>query len=1206
MFATLINSSSYEFTFFSLPPLLVGLGIFLLGSITIVRERGSTVSRLFFLMTSAVALWLVAISLVYASTGAQIARSWVRFEHVGVSFIPATLFHLAVAAMNTYQRYRKWVWIGWLVSFLFAVLTATTDLFVGDLYHFSWGYYPRYDANNFAFLAFFTIMLWAALRQYWREYRTGVEGSTQHRRARAFLIAFGLGYLASIDYLPAYGIEIYPLGYIPILAFLLCVAYAIRRYQLLEITPAFAANEIIQTMSETVLVLDQESIVRLVNPAATRLFEKSVDDLLGRSVTMVLEGATLPSPRELEQRGGVIRTREAYYRAPSGKTLTLSISASTLRRAPHGVVATVCVIRDITERIEAEARVRHEAARSQALLRVASRLNAQLELDAVLQAVCEEATLALNVPFATVHLYDLRRKVFYLAASHGLPEEVKSRLQPIPSRHQHDGVRNAGSSTVIPNLQTYTESLNARVYKELDIYTTVSAQMYRDKELVGRLNIGVVGGERHFNEEELQLLQGLADQAAQATANARLYEQAQRRLSHVEALRAIDAAIMSSPTLKDTLHVVMKQIVSQLQVDAAAVLLLDPDAQKLNVAARDGFRTGELEMGLLLENTLAGRAAREQRIVSVADLQKEPHAGGRDSVLAREGFIAYYAVPLTAKQQVKGVLEIFHRSALDPDSEWLDFMKTLAGQAALAIDNATLFMETKRLLQQIRAHAEQVQQIMDTVPEGLLLLDERRRILQANPAAINYLRLLGHDVDEESLQSATLQKLREQPIETFLTPAPRGAPAHEIVVGTPQERTFEVLAQPMQPLAKGAGLVIVLRDVTIERQIAQRVQQQDRLAAVGQLAAGIAHDFNNIMMVISLYVEMVERGADLNVREQKRLETIRQQAIHATNLIQQMLDFSRRSVLARRPVDLQPFLESFLQLIRRALPESIDVDFVTEQGEYIVKADETRLQQVLMNLAVNARDAMPGGGALTISLHDLVVATHSASPVHEMEPGRWLVLSVSDTGSGISPDVRARLFEPFFTTKEPGQGTGLGLAQVYGIVRQHEGYILVHSEEGEGTTFEIYLPAVTLSAQEKSYVEETLPVVRGSETILLAEDDAAARKAIQHILESHGYYVLAAESGRQAIELFDQDPAAVDLVLSDMVMPEMGGVELYRALKERQPGVKMIVITGYPLEHEGQMLLEDGILSWLPKPISGARLTRQLRAALDEAPTRVP
>jgi CheY-like chemotaxis protein len=220
-------------------------------------------------------------------------------------------------------------------------------------------------------------------------------------------------------------------------------------------------------------------------------------------------------------------------------------------------------------------------------------------------------------------------------------------------------------------------------------------------------------------------------------------------------------------------------------------------------------------------------------------------------------------------------------------------------------------------------------------------------------------------------------------------------------------------------------------------------------------------------------------------------------------------------------------------------------------------------------------------------------------PVPDMASGKWLALAISDTGSGIRPEILPRLFEPFFTTRKPGRGTGLGLAQVYGIVKQHEGHVDVESEVGKGTTFTIYLPAISLSAEATPADAPEPQELTGTETILVAEDDVPAQEALRSILEAQGYQILMAEDGRRALEVFRERGDDVDLVLSDMVMPEMGSVELYEELKAQRPDVKMIVITGYPLADEGKGLLERGITSWLPKPFSEEQILARVRAALD-------
>ncbi|MFZ5918268.1 MAG: PAS domain S-box protein [Chloroflexota bacterium] len=499
--------------------------------------------------------------------------------------------------------------------------------------------------------------------------------------------------------------------------------------------------------------------------------------------------------------------------------------------------------------------------------------------------------------------------------------------------------------------------------------------------------------------------------------------------------------------------------------------------------------------------------------------------------------------------------------------------------------------ERERLLAQVREQAQQVQQIVSTVPEGVILLDADLRILVVNPTARVFL-----DALTDARWGEQLVHLGGRPLAELLT-SPAPGLWHEIEIAGPPRRTFDVIARPMEEASENWGWVLVIRDVTEQREVQQYLQQQDRLAAVGQLAAGIAHDFNNIMAVIVLYTQMALREAELAAKTRERLETVATQAKRATDLIQQILDFSRRAVLERRPMDLAPFMKELAKLLERTLPEDVRVDLGCGADEYIVNADPTRLQQAVMNLAVNARDAMPAGGRLRIELDRVRVAHRKQAPLPEMEAGEWVRLRVSDTGTGIPPDVLAHIFEPFFTTKAPGQGSGLGLAQVWGIVQQHEGHIDVNTQAGHGATFSIYLPA--LLATQVAAEPPIMETVRGQgELLLVVEDNIATREALTDSLEMLGYRVVTAANGREALAVLEAHLEEITLVLSDLVMPEMGGQALLNAMKERGLAVPLVMLTGHPRAEELERLRAEGLHGWLSKPPSLERLAEVVARAV--------
>lgn len=379
----------------------------------------------------------------------------------------------------------------------------------------------------------------------------------------------------------------------------------------------------------------------------------------------------------------------------------------------------------------------------------------------------------------------------------------------------------------------------------------------------------------------------------------------------------------------------------------------------------------------------------------------------------------------------------------------------------------------------------------------------------------------------------------------------------------------------------------------------EQLHQAQKLETVGTLAGGIAHDFNNILAVISLYTEMSLREPNLASAVSERLSVILQQTKQASNLIQQILDFSRRAVIERHPLNLVPHLGEWAQLIRRMLPENIQVSLRTDSDKLVANADPTRIQQVLMNLAINARGAMPKGGILAVKL-GAVTLDEKSLPLPEMEAGHWLKLCVSDTGLGIPEDILPHIFEPFFTTKSPGEGTGLGLAQVYGIIRQHGGHIDVVSEIAKGTTFTIYLPAVISSSPHGASHDGGKVQVGQEHTILVVEDDATTRKALVDALETLNYRALWAADGTEALKLLEERRDEVELILSDVVMPEMGGLELLGELRKRDLRQPVIMITGHLLEHDLQQLIQQGMQDWLPKPPNLEQLAQLISENLED------
>jgi nitrogen fixation negative regulator NifL len=501
--------------------------------------------------------------------------------------------------------------------------------------------------------------------------------------------------------------------------------------------------------------------------------------------------------------------------------------------------------------------------------------------------------------------------------------------------------------------------------------------------------------------------------------------------------------------------------------------------------------------------------------------------------------------------------------------------------------------ERIRLLEQVQEQAQHIEQIMNTVPEGVVLFDAECNVLLSNPVAKENLEFL---TDYEPDQPVTY--LAGRPLDGFFTPLSHNAAWHEITLSG---KTFEVTARQIErpvKLQEEKQWVMMINDVTQQREYQRHLQAQEQMAIVGQLAAGIAHDFNNIMSVISIYSEILQEIEHLTDKERRQLNAIYAQSQHAVALIQQILDFSRRALLEKIAIDLGPLVKELVKLLERTLPTNITLNLRYSENEFIIFGDPTRLQQLLMNLALNARDAMPRGGELTFSLSSLETKVEN-QPLPQMTPGMWLKLTVSDTGEGIAPENTDHIFEPFFTTKQPGQGTGLGLAQVYGIVMQHEGFITFETAVGEGTEFIIYFALFKdhKAVEKETSHLETLP--QGNETILVVEENLAMRFTLVDSLSELNYQVLTAESGKDALTLLGEAHQDIDLIITDWLMPDMDGAYLKSQVVQHKPETKLMIITGYPLDSEaGSDLLEKDI-PWMSKPFDLATLAYKLRMVLD-------
>jgi len=512
--------------------------------------------------------------------------------------------------------------------------------------------------------------------------------------------------------------------------------------------------------------------------------------------------------------------------------------------------------------------------------------------------------------------------------------------------------------------------------------------------------------------------------------------------------------------------------------------------------------------------------------------------------------------------------------------------------------------ERRRAEESLRASEAKFRNIVDNIGIGVVLVSPEMRVLEVNRQLAAWFPNASQGGQPYCYQ-VLCDPAREAVCEHCPTvKAMREGRVFETMVDMERPggvRNYRIVASPVfDAHGKTAAAIEMVEDITDQLSLEQQLRQSQKMEAIGRLAGGVAHDFNNILQTMLGYGQMLAERLDETDDAHEFAEEIVTGTERAAALTRQLLAFSRRQVLQMEDLDLNDVIDGLIKMVTRLIGENIRVDVLKGRRLGVVCADLGQVEQILMNLCVNARDAMPEGGLLTIETENVRIDSAYCAIHPWAKAGRYVLLSVTDSGCGMDAQTVQQVFEPFFTTKGPGEGTGLGLATVYGIVKQHDGMIQAYSEVGKGTVFKIYLPVVERAA---STVTEKV-VARpsgGTETILLAEDDRSVRRLATRVLEDAGYTVLTATNGKEALRAFRERADEIDLVLLDVVMPELGGRAVYEALSKEGGSPRFLFSSGYSTNavHTG-FILDKGIVL-IQKPYSPADLLRKVREVLDKA-----
>ncbi len=737
-------------------------------------------------------------------------------------------------------------------------------------------------------------------------------------------------------------------------------------------------------------------------------------------------------------------------------------------------------------------------------------------------------------------------------------------------------------------------------------------------------------------------------------SNAALARRAAEQQSLVEAGRLL-ASTLKLPEVLERLAEITRAL---LRSDVVRIWLRDDASGALLLASQAGVTWSDTPHERRLEpgQGLSGAIMTQARPQAVPDVLAEPRLKNR-AWFEAEGLCSLLGVPLLLGEVPVGILACLTRTRREWSPEEVALAQALATPAAVALRNAQLYEEAQTRLAQMRGLTElsqlvtaslDFQKVLDSVVQAALdlirgdlarlwVVEEETATLrlaaikarsgdpvpQPIPTRVSYGHgLVGWVIDQKrkryspNLLDDPLQFSKDwvhaggyvSQVATPLLLGERALGALTVATKTPrqfsgeEEGLLELFAAQAATALENARLYEASRRAYEEvARVQNQLTQAQKMDAIGRLAGGIAHDFNNLLTVITGRSEILLRriGADDGLRRHVLL--IQQTARRATTLTQQLLAFGRKQVLAPKVLDLNAVVVGIEKMLRRLIGEDIEVVITPGPDLASVSADPGQLEQVILNLAVNARDAMPRGGKLTIETANVELDAGFVRDHVGMRPGRCVMLAVTDTGVGMDAAVQAHLFEPFFTTKEPGKGTGLGLATVYGIVKQSGGYIAVRSELGRGATFTIYLPRVDAPPDELEPGPAHAGPPRGSETVLLVEDEAAVRDLSREILEAQGYTVLEAPRPGDALLIAARVDRALDLMVTDVVMPEMSGPELAARMARLHPTMRVLYVSGYT----DDAMVRHGVLTagmaFLPKPFTPDGLAHKVREILDAA-----
>lgn len=747
------------------------------------------------------------------------------------------------------------------------------------------------------------------------------------------------------------------------------------------------------------------------------------------------------------------------------------------------------------------------------------------------------------------------------------------------------------------------------------INASLEKKRLRDQEVLNLRKIESMNAllERRVEARVKELKQSNDQLVLEVAQRKKLEQELREQMAEMAVADEISRIITSTLDFDQAYEKFALELKKLVSFDLMSIGMIEYDSMTLVTRYLYGFESTRDRTGqrTALAGTPADHVLKTGEPLFREDVRESPYFSA-DREYEPDGLRSSVTMPLASKGKIIGVLGLGSRRIAAFGEREQTILDRVAKQIAPAVDNARLFEDTTREKERATRTLAQLRALLDGVDAGILLLgNDDETVLWSNQ---RFTQLFGK-VDaqpplDEVVHSGQINGLlrnclanpevvldrRDQII------ADRSySGTQELEFIHPEPRTIQRYTTPVyQDSGEYLGRLWVYYDVTEQRKLEQQLLQSQKMETVGRLAGGIAHDFNNLLTPIMGYASLSSMALPEGHLSQGYLEEVRKAAERASGLAHQLLTFSKGRITQTRVTDLNELVRNIEDLLRPVTREDIELVTLPAGGLAKVKVDPGQIEQVLLNLVINARDAMPEGGKLTIETANVHLDQEYVRQHFPGESGEYAMLSVRDNGTGITEEVKSHIFEPFFTTKEPGKGTGLGLSTCYGIVKQSGGHIDVNSEPGKGTIFRVYLP-VTDEAPDKAQlapVDGSLP--RGTETVLLVEDEPAVRGMVATILSAQGYHVLEASTGQEALRIAAENSGAkIALLLTDVVMAQMGGVKLAREFKSNYPETRVILISGYADQPIDPTMICDSASDVIRKPFMPGVLASKVREVLD-------